>query len=312
MNVASIDIGTNTVLLLIAEVNLSTKSINPVLNIYEMPRIGRGIKESRRINPESVSKLFAVLRGFKTAIMEFNCGIVFVSGTNAFRMAANSNEITESIRSEFGFDVKVISGEEEAEFAYLGATSAIKEMKPLSVIDIGGSSTEIITGESSRILTKVSLQIGSVISTEEFLKTSPPEKFGIEKLKQEVVNQFEKLDKNLVTNKVIAIAGTATTLACMILQLKDFDEERVNNFNLKYNNLTQLITYISKIGSAEIIEKYGNVMKGREDIILAGAIILEQFMEYYKVDSLIVSTRGIRYGAIVKQLFNNTMGVNSG
>ena len=310
MIVASIDIGTNTVLLLIAKLDQASKNIIPILNEYRMPRIGRGIKQNGQINTDSISKLFAVLREFKTIISEYNCDTILVSGTNAFRMATNSTEIIESIRNEFNLEIKVISGEQEAEYAYLGALSALKEKTYVSVIDVGGSSTEIITGEGSKILTKVSLQIGSVTVTEQYLKTSPPNNSDIENMKQEIRNQFRFFDKNLIARRVIAIAGTATTLACMKLGLKEFDENVVDNFTLKGDALSQLISDIDKLSSIDILENYGAIMKGREDIILAGAIILEQFMKFCEVNSVIVSTRGIRYGAIVKRLFKGTMDSN--
>lgn len=310
MIVASIDIGTNTVLLLIAKVDYESKNIIPILNEYRIPRIGRGIKQNGQINTDSISKLFAVLREFKTIISEYNCDTILASGTNAFRMATNSTEIIESIRNEFNLEIKVISGEQEAEYAYLGALSALKEKTYVSVIDIGGSSTEIITGEESKILTKVSLQIGSVTVTEQYLKTSPPNNSDIENMKQEIRNQFRFFDKNLIARRVIAIAGTATTLACMKLGLKEFDENVVDNFTLKGDALSRLISDIDKLSSIDILENYGAIMKGREDIILAGAIILEQFMRFCEVNSVIVSTRGIRYGAIVKRLFKGTMDSN--
>jgi exopolyphosphatase/guanosine-5'-triphosphate,3'-diphosphate pyrophosphatase len=312
MIVASIDIGTNTVLLLIAKVDYTTKSILPLFNDYKMPRIGRGIKQNGKINPESISKLFEVLRELKSIISRYNCERIIVSGTNAFRIAANASEIIDSIKLEFGLDVKVISGVEEAEYAYLGAQSAFKEETPLSVIDIGGSSTEIITGEGLKILSKVSLQIGSVTATEMYFKTSPPINSEIEKLRQEVVDQFANFGTKLIAKRVVAIAGTSTTLACIKLNLKEFDENLVDKFKLTKDDLIQLTSEIIQINSQKFLEKYGSVMRGREDIILAGAIILEQFMEFYQVSSVIVSTRGIRHGAIVKNLFEDTMDSNFG
>lgn len=312
MIVASIDIGTNTVLLLIAKVDYTSKSILPLFNDYKMPRIGRGIRQNCNINPENISKLFEVLSELKSVISRYNCDRIIVSGTNAFRIASNATEIIESIRLEFGLDVKVISGVEEAEYAYLGAQSAFKEESPVSVIDIGGSSTEIITGEGLKILYKVSLQVGSVTATETYFKTSPPSKSEMEKLRKEVVNHFANLEKNLIAKRVIAIAGSATTLACMKLNLKEFDENIVDNFKLTKNDLIHLNSEISQINSQKILDKYGSVMRGREDIILAGAIILEQFMEFYQISSVIVSTRGIRHGAIVKNLFENSKDSNFG
>ncbi len=306
MTIASIDIGTNTVILLIAEVNTVTKSIVPVFNDYNMPRIGRGIKQNGKISSESISNLLAVLRKYKSIINKFNCGRIIVSGTNVFRIASNSSEIIETIRKEFGMELKVIDGNEEAEYAYLGATSALKTIGRTTVIDIGGSSTEIITGDTTKILSKVSLQLGSVTATEEFLKSSPPTINEIESLNSSATNHFRTYNNSLVSSQIIAVAGTATTLACMHLGLKEFDEDLVDNFTLKKNDLIHMISEISKLDSTGILNKYGTIMQGREDIIMAGTIILEQFLKYYKIENVSVSTRGIRYGAIVKNIFYKT------
>jgi exopolyphosphatase/guanosine-5'-triphosphate,3'-diphosphate pyrophosphatase len=304
MIVASIDIGTNTILLLVAKVNNRGYEIISIFDDNRMPRIGKGIKQTGQINEESISKLFSVLREFKIKINEFKPEKVFVTGTNAFRIANNSAEVITAVKKEFDLDIAVISGDEEAEYAYLGAISNLNHFKVATVIDIGGSSTEIISGEQFNILSKVSLQIGSVTTTEHFLKDSPPSKPNLTNLKLELVNQFRTFSKELVSPKVVAVAGTATTIACMRLGLKEFNENLVNGLILIKSDLLNLVDTLSQLTSAQIVEKYGAIMKGREDIILAGAIILEQFMDYYQIDHVSVSTRGIRYGAIVKYLFD--------
>lgn len=304
MIVASIDIGTNTVLLLIAILDVQSGKISPILNDYRIPRIGKGIKISGKISNESIANLYLVLREFKSTISKYNCEKVLITGTNAFRIAKNSFEIIEKIKLELNFNILVISGDEEAEYAYLGATSNLIERKPSTVIDIGGSSTEIITGESSNILNKVSLQLGSVTATEEYLNSSPPLDKEIEKMKMGIINQFQNNKNITVAPTVIAIAGTATTLACMVLRLNEFDEKLIDNYNLKLEDLRHLVQDLSSLSSTDILNTYGTVMKGREDIIFAGAIILRQFMEFYKIDNVQISSKGIRYGAIVKYLYN--------
>jgi exopolyphosphatase/guanosine-5'-triphosphate,3'-diphosphate pyrophosphatase len=306
MIVASIDIGTNTVLLLIARIDTKDGKIIPILNDYRLPRIGKGIKKSGRISNERIINLFSVLREYKSLIDNHNCDKVLVFGTNAFRIADNSIEIVEKIKSELSFDLNVISGDEEAEYAYLGAISNLQETKSSTVIDIGGSSTEIINGESLKIQSKISLQLGSVTATEQYLNNSPPRNDEIEKMKTEIINHFQTNKIITVAPKVIAIAGTATTLACMKLGLYEFNEKLVDNYNLKLEDLRYLVKDLSTLNAFDILDKYGTVVKGREDIILAGAIILLEFMIFYNVNSVLVSTKGIRYGAIVRYLSDLT------
>ncbi len=302
MIIASIDIGTNTALLLIAKVELNTSKITPLRNEYRMPRIGQGTKKSGVISPERLKLLFGVLSEYDKIIRKYNCEQVIVTGTNAFRMAANTSKIIKTIKNEFCYDLNVISGEHEAEYAYLGAISGLEESTTSAVIDIGGSSTEIIVGEASKIISKRSLQLGSVSATEQFLMHSPPLKSEIENLKFEIHKCFSVINLKEIPKQVIAIAGTATTLACMNLGLKEFDEDEVNNCIITIQDIRKLIVELEYLSPQEILDKYGSVMIGREDIIFAGAYILLQFMESFRIEIIKVSTRGIRYGAIVNYL----------
>ena len=299
MIVASIDIGTNTVLLLIAEVNLDNLKITPIKNETRMPRIGQGTKKSGFINSEKVDLLFKVLEEYDAIIKVYKCERIILTGTNAFRIANNTSSIVKEIKQRFNFKLNVVSGETEAKLAFWGATSSIKDNSYVVVIDIGGSSTEIITGNKSKILSDASLQIGSVVATENFLKHSPPHKSEIKDLERETDKLISDVDLTDETNNVIAIAGTATTAACMVSGLKEFQDELVNNFELKQEMISTLLDDLFKLNASEILAKYGRVMEGREDIILAGIIILNQIMRKFGLEKVMVSTRGIRYGAII-------------
>jgi len=296
---ASIDIGSNTVLLLIAKVELNTGKITAIQNEYRMPRIGQGTKKSGVISSERLKLLYAVLDEYDKIIRKFNCEKVIVTGTNAFRMAGNTSSIIREIKNVFGYELNVISGKEEAEYAYLGAISELEEFSITTVIDIGGSSTEIIVGQGSKIISKSSLQLGSVTATEQFLSHSPPRKSEIENLNSQIQKSFSLIDSKEIPEQVIAIAGTATTLSCMNLEMKEFNETKVNKSLITIQNINRIILELDHLSAAEILDKYGPIMIGREDIIFAGAYILYQFMESFRIENIQVSTRGIRYGAIV-------------
>lgn len=302
MIVASIDIGTNTVLLLIAEVDLRTNKITSLHNEYRMPRIGCGTKQTGIISSDRLSLLYNVLSEFNSIIKDFRCDKVILTGTNAFRMAKNTPEIIKDINNLLNYELNIISGEEEAEYAYYGAISDVDDDTLSLVIDIGGSSTEIIIGEGKRIIVKNSLQLGSVSATEQILKSSPPDRSEIDNLRKETRFLFSSIEDKIFPVRVIAIAGTATTLACVKFGLKEFEEERVDKSIVTIEDMKNIIGELSSLTLAEILERYGPVMRGREDIIFAGAYILYQFMEHFGIENVAVSTRGIRYGAIVKYL----------
>lgn len=304
MTIASIDIGTNTVLLLIAKVESSTRKIIPLQNEHRMPRIGQGTKQTGIISQDKLILLYNVLKEYDNIIRKFSCDKVLLTGTNAFRMSINSEEIKNDIKKLFKYDLNVVSGEEEAEYAFLGAISNLDSLDNSIVVDIGGSSTEIIIGEEYKIISKTSLQLGSVSATEQYLKSSPPLTIELENFSKEIKNLFLGFDKNNVPMNVIAIAGTATTLACMKLGLKEFEEKKVDKSLITFQDMKLIVKELTSLKPTEILDRYGLVMKGREDIIFAGAFILYKFMEIFGIEKIAVSTRGIRYGAIVNYLRN--------
>ena len=302
MIVASIDIGTNTVLLLIAKEDTKSRKLTTLSNEYRMPRIGKEINQTGKISEDKIKLLFNVLVEYDEIIKKFNCDKVIVTGTNALRIAKNTKEISEQINKIFNHELEVIPGEMEAEYAFLGATSDLKNLSASLVIDIGGGSTELIFGDELKIKSKRSLQIGSVSATEKYLKYSPPLKSEIENLKKDLRNILVNVNENYAPDTTVAIAGTATTLACMNSGIKIFEEDKIENSTMSSDEIKQLISQLSNLTALEILKKYGPVLTGREDIIFAGAIILSEILELFGIKKFFVSSRGIRYGAIIKYL----------
>lgn len=302
MIIASIDIGTNTVLLLIAEADETSLEITPLLNEYKMPRIGRGLKLNENIAVDRIEKLFTVLSEYKSIIIKYNVDDVLVTATNALRIAANSTEIAERIKKQFSWNVNIISGKTEAEFAFLGAVPVSSKNKSILVIDIGGGSTELILGKENNIEYRKSFHIGSVSATEKYLKNSPPLDRELSELKIELETIFTEIKNKYAPDLTYSIAGTPTTLFCMINEIKNFDDSIVEGGILKHEDIVKLIQELKKLSPKEIRIGYGKIMQGREDIILSGSIILLNIMKLLNLSEVIVSSRGIRYGAIVSFL----------
>jgi len=267
-----------------------------------MPRIGKGLLPGGAITDKKINILVSILSEYKSIIEKYSCEKTLVTATNAFRLASNSKEISTRIKDKFNFDVSIISGEVEAEYAFLGALSGTEMAGSTLVVDIGGGSTELIIGNRSEIIFKHSYPIGSVIATENYLKHSPPLPDEIEKLELKLEEIFKGLIEKSKPEKVIAIAGTPTTLACMVKGLKEFDETEIDGSNLTAFDLQNLISKIKILLPEQIKNNYGNVLSGREDIILGGTIILRELIRMIDADKVIVSSRGIRYGAILKYL----------
>lgn len=303
MTIASIDIGTNTVLLLIGKADPQAKTISPILNLYRMPRLGKELQPGGDIKSERAEELFEVLTEYRNIITKHRADQVLVTATNAFRIAKNSMNIISKIKDAYGWNVNVISGDTEAEYAYLGAISGrlVSHQRNL-VIDIGGGSTEIISGLGTNINYKKSFNTGSVRSTEAYLTNNPPTSDQKKKLDSFLTFTFRELISVPTPTQSIAISGTPTTIACMIKGIKEYDDDIIEGSLLRNEELVKLINEMSTMTSSEIKNRFGPVMKGREDIILAGAIILLKIMGLTKLSKVIVSSRGIRYGAVVSFL----------
>ncbi len=307
MTIASIDIGTNTILLLIAEVDDISHHIKALHNEYRIPRIGRGLLPSEPIKSEQRDLLFKVLEEYKNIISKFNCEHVIVTATNALRMASNSKELINDIKKKFSFNTNVVSGTEESRLSYIGTVSE----NPLAnnktmLIDIGGGSTEITYGIGVQILFNESYQIGAVSCFEKFLKHEPPVQEELETFKEYVSGILNKIEKEKINpQKTFAIAGTPTTLACIKNNLSSFNEGLIEGTMLTNREIEDFINLLSSLTPKEIKSKFKKVVDGSEDILLAGTIILNLILSNFQIPEVVVSTKGIRYGAIVDYVRNN-------
>lgn len=305
MNIASIDIGTNTVLALYADIS-DKKSIKVMRNEYRMPRIGKGLKPGVPINGDRIAALMVVLEEYTAIAKELNCREILAAATNAFRIASNSGEIKMMIKDKLGIDVNIIHGKEEAYLSYLGAIYPDHAGTENFVIDIGGGSTEIVFGKNSDISYSKSYQIGVVSLTEKFFINHPPSFIEIKQAEDEINSVFSELrhlDKSPI--KSIAVAGTPTSLSCIKQNLSNYSEDKVEGSTLYKDDLNNFINLFSRKQPGELIELYPEILKGREDVILAGTLILKNLMRILKLNEIIVSAKGIRYGIIADYILNH-------
>lgn len=305
MIIASIDIGTNTVLLLIAEVDTVTGSIIPLLNDYRLPRIGKGLKQGMPVSSDKVETLINILADFKIKAEKYKCDKIIATATNALRIASNSEIIISIVKEKTGIDIEVIHGDEEAFFSYLGASGGLINSKRTIVIDIGGGSTEIVIGFEDNIKYKRSFHIGAVAAAEAFLKHAPPLNSEMENFNNNLELIFDDLKKeNFDFDQAIAIAGTPTTLAAIKMNLSKFDEELIEGSTINFSELSVLTDKLKLLTPEQILSDFKEVVKGREDVLLSGSCILLYLCGILRIDEVIVSTRGIRYGAIVNFIKN--------
>ncbi|MCL5029750.1 MAG: hypothetical protein M1480_12130 [Bacteroidetes bacterium] len=304
MNIASIDLGSNTVLLLIVEVDTVTKRFKTICNQYRIPRIGQGLIPNQPIKSEKINLLIHILEEFKKIILQYDCKYTIVTATNALRIASNSKLIKDEIKNIFNFETNIISGKEESRLSYLGAVSEQYYKNKNLVIDIGGGSTEIIFGIDDQLLFNESYPIGVVNFTEKYFKNLPPKTEELNNFILKVnehLNQIQKVSPELT----IAIAGTPTTLACMKQKLNYFDENLIEGTILTNHEIKEFVDTLIQLNPTKILQSFGKIVEGREDVLLAGTLILNLVLTYFEVPEIIVSSKGIRYGAVVDFIQKN-------
>ena len=303
MTLASIDIGTNTVLLLIARTSGNVKTIEVLTDVYRIPRLGRGLLPGKPIPEDNLLKFYDILREYKNIIDEYNCSHIISAATMAFRQASNSHEVVEYVKRNIGIDINIISGKEESELAYLGAVYDYDSDSDNLVIDIGGGSTELIKGTGREIFYNESFNIGVVSSWEKF---RVGDRLNILQLEKHLNSIFHLPSEHTrAPGRAIAVAGTPTTLACMKMNLKNFEEKKVEGKILTLKDLHLLKKQLDSMTPKEILLNYNSVVSGREDLILSGTCILLYIMNIYNITEVIVSTKGIRYGLIYRWLASN-------
>ncbi len=299
MIVASIDIGSNTVLLLIAKIDKKNNIIHSIKNFYKSPRISKGLLPGSEISNDKINELLNVLEEYNKIIASYSCKNVFVTATNAFRIASNAHNILQLIKTRFDWDVNIISGPEEAKLSFYGAAFPFQNnIESKTVIDIGGGSTEIISGNSIKIKYLNSFNIGVVSLTEKNIHNTA-------KTKEYLLNLFNEL-KTVIppANRTIAVAGTPTTLTCINQNLKIYNETLVENSELTLENVKTIFYNLKQMNVDEITNRYGEIVEGRADVLTAGTLILLTLMEILQLDKITVSSKGLRYGVVTNYLMN--------
>lgn len=302
--IAAIDIGTNTALLLVSQLS-AHGDIQPLIQKETIVRLGEGVDRSGLLKPEAIKRTLITLNDYIKMAHDLGAKVVLASGTSALRDAKNRENFVAQVKKKLYIDIRVLTGDEEARLTYFGALSNKAYLEGrIFLIDIGGGSTEFITGTRNAIKNALSLDIGSVRLTERFVKHDPITEFEFNKLKQSVNEQLKYCCKNqwdLNSKHFIGVAGTVTTLAAMHMELEPYDSERVDGSILTYEQLTKIINTL-KIKSLKERKMLPGLKPERADVILAGAVILLETMRQFNFQKIIVSDRGLRFGMIVHYL----------
>lgn len=291
MRVAAVDVGTNTVRLLVADVD--GRGVRPVDRGREITRLGQGIDASRRLAPEAVDRTIAAIERFVVRARDARVDRLRVAGTSAVRDAGDRDAFLALVGQRTGAPLEVLSGEAEGALSYLGATYELDEGSYV-VCDIGGGSTELSTSAAS-----VSLDVGSVRLTERFLRSAPPDRREVDEARAYVRALLEGAGVDVPAGAtLVGVAGTITTLASVVLGLEVYDRERVHRSKLVRDDVVRTTERLLSMTPDEIVA-LGPVEPGRADVIGGGAIVLAGVMDVLRFDEVLVSERDILDGLVL-------------
>ncbi len=309
MRIAVVDIGTNSTRLLLADV-AANGSITELARRSEVTRLGVGVDASGVLSNEAMERVFVTLD-------EYSAMIEAIGGadqrravlTSATRDAANGAEFTLQVAERYQLDARVIAGEQEAQLSFLGATSGRdpRNDERIVVVDIGGGSTELIIGHGRSVGFHVSTQLGVVRQSERRITHDPPTNQEIAQLGaeiDEVLAAAVPIDERSQVKTIIAVAGTATSMAAIDLELEPYDPAAVHGHRVSLQRCRQIAARMASMPEAERREVAG-LHPDRAPTILAGTQILVHVIEAFGLDGVEVSEHDILYGVALDAASNS-------
>jgi exopolyphosphatase / guanosine-5'-triphosphate,3'-diphosphate pyrophosphatase len=303
---AVIDVGTNSIKLLVADVR--GQNVLPVHEESRQTRLGKGFYETHRLQPESIARTAEAVWEFGEIARERNAASVRVVATSAARDAINPHDLTTAIERASGFKTEIISGVREADWAFQGVTTDPELTRcPLLLLDVGGGSTEFILGQGTQKFFAHSFPLGTVRLLEKFPHGDPPTRTEFSTyhewikdfLQREVRSQLEPaLKKQAGEVQLVGTGGTTSILTRIEKKLDRFDREKIDRTVLTYEQVKAHRQNLWRLPLAKRKEIIG-LPKLRADVILSGVLIFEAVMAEFGFKQLRVSTRGLRFAAVM-------------
>ncbi len=306
MRIAVADLGTNSTRLLVADVSPSGE-LTQLERHTEVTRLGEGVDGSGRLSPEAMERVYAALGRYREIADAAGAERRIAVATSAVREAETGGALAEHVRERIGFDIRTIDGDEEARLTFLGATAApargeAADKGETLVIDIGGGSTEFVTGNPGEDPTfHVSTRLGSVRQTERHLHNDPPRHEELEALADEAAAIIDAAVPQHIRSDVgtaIAVAGTPTSLAAIEQELKPYDPERVDGYVLSLASCERILAQLALLPVARRRSVKG-LHPERAPTIVAGIAILVEALRLFGLDEVEVSEADILDGVLL-------------
>ncbi len=314
MRCASIDIGTNTLRLLVAEVERPEAGLTPLVYKRAITRLGGSYTDETGIDGEAAERTLRALVTFRETIDQYRVERTKAVATSVVRRARNRDWFLEEARKRTGLHINVISGKEEARLSVIGVLSVVGDgTAERLILDIGGGSTEFIVVRGARILGSWSMEMGVVHLAERHLRSDPPRHGELKAMEEEIKGVIGNLKENVSGDpltsfennikrhvELVGTAGTVTTLASIDQNLEVYDRNRINNHVLERGRVEDLYHFLSGL-TLEERKDILSLEKGREDLIIPGTAIVLAAMEAFGFDSMRVSDAGLLEGVILEE-----------
>ena len=293
---AAIDVGTNSVRVLIADVE--GPALLEVERELVITRLGEGVDASRRLRAEPVRRTTDAIAAYHARATELGAETIRIAATSAVRDATNRHAFLHGVRTRTGDDLEVLSGDDEARLSFLGATAELSDGAPYLVVDIGGGSTEFVVGDHS-VEAAISTNIGSVRLTERHIRHDPPERVEMEALRREAAATVSRAKDAVGTSArtLVGLAGTITTVGAITLGLAGYDRAAIHHARLGRDDVGKVSATLASMTS-EQRRSLPAMPRGREDVIVAGVEILLAAMDGFGFNDVLVSEADILDGLV--------------
>jgi exopolyphosphatase/guanosine-5'-triphosphate,3'-diphosphate pyrophosphatase len=297
---ASIDIGSNSVLLLACEFDVANKKIvRELLNLSYVTSLGKDLDKTKKFNADSMKATYDALADYKNHLSQigFPPEKVIVTATEASRVAQNALEFYSRVRSELGFCVQLISPEGEAHYTALGVASAVSDKNELVIMDMGGASTELIRVKLHpfKIHSTISLPVGSVRATD----------WRTEHVFNEKIQELFKNDlSQYISETLLCVAGSMTSLASMYLGQKSYDDKKIDGLCIKFSSFKDFARDLQATNVENLLMLFPQLGK-RAPLISAAAEVAVMIGEKCHCEIIQISTRGLRYGVLIQGGIND-------
>lgn len=302
--VAALDCGTNSIRLLIAEENSEASTFTEISRKMLIVKLGEGVDRNKAFLPDAISRTLAALKVFAADLAEAKVEQVRFCATSATRDAQNRDEFLIPVAQILGITPEVISGEEEAKLSFKGATQALDEASgPFLVVDIGGGSTEFVLG-SNHVDSARSVNIGCVRMSERHFKNDPPTQSEIESAREDIKNAIARAAEVVPIKSaktLVAVAGTATTVAAAALNLAKYDSELIHLAKINAIDTRRVSDWLLSLTRQERSD-LGYMHPGRIDVIAAGSLVLAEIIEATGLESFTASENDILDGIVWSML----------